>query len=162
MGRVTLFLQIYQVISLFFLCDNLQKLTHMSTYWLANFMNWQSRDLRFLKMKASSIPLTWLRTRKDNLLKYLQGRLANVEKVCYSKWLNLNTLAIHGYEILRVWIMRQSAHWIEKTSYNMSSLSVLCNSQRKTTFSTSEKQNPNKNENNQLISFKFLEREDQR
>lgn len=91
-------------------------------------------------MKAISIPLTWLRIRKDNLLKYLQGRLANVEKVCYSKWLNLNTLAIHGYEILRVWIMRQSAHWIEKTSYNMSSLSVLCNSQRKTTFSTSEKQ----------------------
>ena len=140
MGRITLFLQDllgnFIVLSLWQLAETNIYVHILIGQFHELTISW---DLRFLKMKASSIPLTWLRTRKDNLLKYLQGRLANVEKVCYSKWLNLNTLAIHGYEILRVWIVRQSANWIERTSYNMSSLSVLCNSQRKTTFSTSGK-----------------------
>ena len=118
-----------------------------------------SWDLRFLKMKASSIPLTWLRTRKDNLLKYLQGRLASVEKVCYSKWLNLNTLAIHGYEILRV-----SELWGKVPTVLREPLTIWVHFQHfvilreRLPSQLQEKKNTNKNENNQLISFKFLER----
>ena len=57
--------KIYQVTSLFLLCEDLQKLTYMSAYWLVNFMNCQSHwALRFLKLRTkSSLVAQWLRNR---------------------------------------------------------------------------------------------------